>query len=438
MPKYFHLAYQSFWGKILSPYFNTSIIINAFVTAFILWLPLLFEYFSIHFWPLHVSVFFVGFWFLLKHDKIGFFWTGAFIGLLWFYWISYSFIHYGFWFLIPLGILGIMLIYGLLFWLCGIWSHQPAIKAIALFGIGYIAPFGFNWLDWRLFLIDTPFQVNMFGVFIFMSSVVIFSSLKSRWRWLGIFVLVFALEFDYKKANYLPSEVQIVTTNIPQSQKWNPNFLDRQIQTIFTKIDEAISQKKSLIIFPESAFPLYLNLDENLRQILLKYSHKISIITGALTYDNEGIYNSSYFYHGGKEDITHKVILVPFGEEVPLPKIFKDLINKLFYGGASDFLTAQNPQNFEISGLYVRSAICFEATKAKLFKNSPGIMIAMSNNAWFTPSIQPYLQRRLLRVYATMNETTIYHSVNGSSGGIIIPHNSPLLSYFNKALNSLM
>lgn len=436
--KYFHLAYESFWGKNLSSYFNTSIIINAFVTAFILWQPLLFEYFEVRFWPLHVSVFFIGFWSLLKQDYRGLFWTGAFIGLLWFSWISLSFIHYGFWYMIPFGILAIMLVYGFLFWFCGIWSNHPAVKAFALFLIGHIEPFGFNWFDWRLFLIDTPFRVDMIGVGIFISGVGIFLSLKSKFRWIGIIVLFFALEFDYKKPNYLPYETQIATTNIPQSQKWNPAFLNSQIEVVFSKIDEAISQKKSLIIFPESAFPLYLNLDENLRQTLLEYSHKISIIAGALTHTKEGIYNSSYFYHEGKENIAHKVILVPFGEAVPLPKIFKDLINRLFYGGASDFLTAQNPQNFEIFGLHVRSAICFEATRAELYSGSPGIMIALSNNAWFTPSLQPYLQRRLLRVYATIYETTIYHSVNGSSGGVIIPHNSPLLGYFSKALNSLM
>jgi apolipoprotein N-acyltransferase len=438
MPKYFHLAYQSFWGKILRPYFNTSIIINAFVTAFFLSLVLLFEYLSFGFWPLHVSAFLIGFGRLLTHDKIGFFWTGAFIGLFWFYWISWSFIHYGFAYLIPLGILGVMAIYGVLFWVCGIFSSHPLIKAIALFGFGFIAPFGFNWFDWRLFLIDTPFRVDMFGIGLLMLGIALFLSTPKKIRYLALLLPLLALEINPKNANFLPKNIKLVNTFIPQSQKWNPQFREPQIESIFRMVESAISRGESLIIFPESAFPLYLNHNLELREKLLAYSHSINIIAGSLTHTDEGIYNSAYFFHKGDEEVAHKVILVPFGEQVPLPQFFRDLINRVFYGGASDFLTAKNGQNFKIFGLHVRSAICFEATRKELFIKTPGIMIALSNNAWFTPSIEPYLQRRLLRLYSTMHETTIYHSVNGSSGGIITPYNSPLLDYFNKALNSFI
>jgi len=378
----------------------------------------------------------IGFWRLLTFDKIGFFWTGAFIGLFWFYWISWSFFHYGFAYLIPLGIIGVMFIYGLLFWFCGVWSPHPVAKAIMLFGLVFISPFGFNWFDWRLFLLDTPLRVDMIGVGICMIVIALFLSTKKKARWGVFLLLIFALEIDHKEANYLPKSVQIINTNVPQSQKWNPEFLNPQIDTIFHTIESAILQGDSLVILPESAFPLYLNHNTILREKLLAFSHSIGIITGSLTHTSEGIYNSSYFFHKGEEKVAHKVILVPFGEQVPLPKFLRDLINKIFYGGASDFLTAKSGQNFEIFGLHVRSAICFEATRKELYANTPKIMIALSNNAWFTPSIEPFLQRRLLRLYATMYETTIYHSVNGSSGGIIIPHNSPLLSYFNKALNS--
>ena len=346
MPKYFHLAYQSFGGKILRPYFNTSIIINAFATAFILWIPILLEYFLIEFWVLHVIIFFIGFGRLLTHNKHEFFWTGAFTGLLWFHWISWSFIHYGFSFLIPLGIIGIMLVYGFLFWLCGIWHSHPLIKSIALLGLGFVAPFGFNWFDWRLFLVDTPFRVDMVGVGLCMSAIVLFVSIQNRWRWLSILILIFALETDLKKIEFLPNDIEIANTNIPQSQKWNPDFLSMQINNIFERIEESIAKKEALIIFPESAFPLYLNHNEMLRQTLLGYSHKINIIVGALTHTNEGIYNSSYFYHNGQESVAHKVILVPFGEQVPLPKFMRDLITQLFYGGASDFLTSKNPQHY--------------------------------------------------------------------------------------------
>ena len=47
------------------------------------------------------------------------------------------------------------------------------------------------------------------------------------------------------------------------------------------------------------------------------------------------------------------------------------------------------------------------------------IVIAMSNNAWFTPSIEPTLQKLLMRFYARKNGVTIYHSANYKGTGII-------------------
>jgi apolipoprotein N-acyltransferase len=46
-------------------------------------------------------------------------------------------------------------------------------------------------------------------------------------------------------------------------------------------------------------------------------------------------------------------------------------------------------------------------------------MIVLSNNGWFTPSIEPALQRLLLQYYARKYGTTIYHAVNMAPSYII-------------------
>ncbi len=48
-------------------------------------------------------------------------------------------------------------------------------------------------------------------------------------------------------------------------------------------------------------------------------------------------------------------------------------------------------------------------------------MIATSNNAWFTPSIEPTLQKLLLKYYAKKYDVTIFHSINGSENYTIRP-----------------
>ncbi len=67
--------------------------------------------------------------------------------------------------------------------------------------------------------------------------------------------------------------------------------------------------------------------------------------------------------------IAKKVVLVPFGEKIPLPKYFVDLINKVFYRGAKDYTEALNPTDFVILGEKYRNAICYEGTTDKIFEN---------------------------------------------------------------------
>jgi len=41
---------------------------------------------------------------------------------------------------------------------------------------------------------------------------------------------------------------------------------------------------------------------------------------------------------------------------------------------------------------------------------------------WFKPSIEPVLQKDLLKYYSNIYGTTIYHSINGSSSYVVVPH----------------
>ena len=112
----FLLAWGSLIKKILSPYFSTKIIIKAFVGAILISNFILADVLGgeiLNF----ISPFFAiaGFYLLLKFDRHGFFWTGFFIGILWFYWIGFSLVYYKLSYLIPLEILAIGIIYGALF-----------------------------------------------------------------------------------------------------------------------------------------------------------------------------------------------------------------------------------------------------------------------------------------------------------------------------------
>jgi apolipoprotein N-acyltransferase len=117
--------------------------------------------------------------------------------------------------------------------------------------------------------------------------------------------------------------------------------------------------------------------------------------------------------------VAKKLVLVPFGEYIPLPDFMKKFVNDTFFAGASDFLTAKHPTDFLIKGVKFRNAICYEATCKELYVGNVQFMIAISNNAWFTPSIEPTLQKLLMEYYARKNGVTIYHAANAAGTGVI-------------------
>ena len=356
----------------------------------------------------------------MKANRYEFFWSGFFIAIFWFYWISLSFRYYDLAFLIPFVILTIALIYGLIFRIIAIFDNTY-IRAILIFSLSFIAPFGFNWLKLELTLINSFFNTQIIFYALFLIGIVTIIKLPKWYKLFSLALFSICLYHPAYKIDKIPLHIKIVNIYINQDDKWNKKFEKKLVKQNFALINSAITKKYDLIILPESAFPQYLNLHSDEVEKLKKLSKKIDIVAGGLTYINHKIYNSSYFFENKNMQIAHKVTLVPFGEEIPLPSFLNKFINRLFFNSASDYSKAKAPSDFNIKGIKFRSAVCFEATTDKLFEDYPKQMIAISNNAWFKPSIEPTLQYLLLELYAKRYNTTIFHSANGGISGIIRP-----------------
>lgn len=408
--------------KNLDIYFTRIYIIKAFVIALLLSAFIYLSYFEITIRPLNSLLAMAGFYLLLGENRIIWFWSGLFIGLMWFYWISFSFVYYDLSFLIPLIILGVAFVYGVLFWLIGRLGSSIYLQLPLLFGVSFIDPFGFNWLKLEVILIDTYFSTTHLAFGLFLSGIALLKALPKWFKTLALIPLLGAFYQTSPNVMLPKIDVAIPTMHIPQSQRWDAAYQKEAIDLNFALIEQAIAQNKELIIFPESAFPLYLNRAPRLIEALKNYSQQITIVTGSLTYEeNQGFFNSSYLFQKSEMQIAHKIILVPFGEEVPFPAFIVEIINKLFFDGAKDYQKAKEPQDFVINGNAFRSAICYEGTNDKLFEGNPKQMIVISNNAWFSPSTEQTLQYLLLRYYAKKYQTVIYHSANSGKSGVILP-----------------
>ncbi len=346
--------------------------------------------------------------------------AGFFIGLLWFYWIGFSFRYYGMSWALPLVALGFACIYAFIFWLVS-WPSHPLLRAFMLFVLSLFEPFDFNWLQPELLFVNSYIGIEKWQYALVLVSLSLMVHFKDRKGYLFTFLLLPALSFSTPAPHKLPLDIALVQTDLQQSDKWDPLSLPRIIKENLQAIDRAIADNKELVILPESAFPMFLNHDIALMDELRLKSHQISIVTGSLFYENRQNFNATYFFDQGKIQIAKKMILVPFGEYIPLPSFLAKPINRLVFGGASDYLSASEPSDFFIRGTQFRNAICYEATCHELFETQPEYMIATSNNAWFMPSIEPSIQRLLMQFYAKKNNTVIIHAANNAGGGIIYP-----------------
>jgi len=418
----------------ISQYFSTLEITRGFLVAFFSSLYLYSEYLGMAH-PL-ISTFggVLSIYLLMQSNTKTWFLSGFFIGLFWFWWIALSFKHYHMSWAIPIVVLFVGVGYGLIFSFIAYTANKLQslftlhsslftlmVKAFGLLTFSYVHPFGFDWFKPELMFVN-----SYLGIEKWQFALILLAITLSIWKKQFAFMLLilFAYHHTEKTTAGLSQTLQLVTTHTSVEEKWNKTLHKQQFEKVFSLIDKAIAEKKTLIVFPESVFPVFLNYNKKLIQKLKQKAKKISIVVGALYWDGKTPYNSAYIFTKGKVTIANKVLLVPFGESNPLPDFLSDWVNQVFYDGAVDYKADTHVIDYSIDGIPYRNAICFEATSEALYtKNKEGKrpenMMVLSNNGWFTPSIEPTLQRLLLQYYSKKYRTTIYHSTNMSSSYII-------------------
>lgn len=401
---------------------NKNFIIKGLITAILLSAFIYLSYFNIEYRLIDTIFGLLGIYFLLTIPRKAMFIAGFLSGVLWFYWMIISLKYYDLIYLAPVLLLAIGVLYGFIFLLFTLYD-KIYFRLIAIFAFTFLGPFGFDWMKFELLFIDSYLGTSKEDFLLILVSLLMIAKLKKT-KLLSIIPLFLAFSFENKTYIENPDiKISMPQVNLSQNLKWEKTYKETILKNNFEYIDNAIHNKKDLIVLPETVFPLVLNKDEKVLTSLKNKSYEIDIIAGSLYLEKNQFYNVSYFISKGNVQIAKKLVLVPFGEEIPLPKFFVDLINDVFYEGAEDYSKAKVPTDFIINNQKFRSAICYEATNEKIYQNLNGVkyMIAISNNAWFTPSTQATLQKLLLRYYSKKYNITIFHSVNGSPNFIFKP-----------------
>ena len=344
--------------------------------------------------------------------------SGFWIGWLWCYWIGFSFQYYGLGWATWLVALGFGFVYALYYGTMAL-TTNALLRALILFGLTFVWPMDFNWMQPELIFVESYLGFSKWQFTLILFSLSLSGYISGFKKIFPLLLLIGAVQTSYTLPPIPDLKIKLVSTDISQDFKWQSEQLPQTLQDNFSAIDEAIEKGYDLIVLPESAFPLYMNEHTEIAQALSERSLHIAILTGTLHKENGLNYNVSYLFNQGTITVAKKTILVPFGEYIPLPSFLKGWVDRHIFGGGSDFVTADKPTDFTIKGVTFRNAVCYEATRAELYTPDVRYMIAVSNNGWFKPSIEPTVQNLLIRFYARKNHTVVFHAANGGGSGIV-------------------
>jgi apolipoprotein N-acyltransferase len=235
-----------------------------------------------------------------------------------------------------------------------------------------------------------------------------------------------------ERATGSPSvSVSIVQGNIDQALKWNPAF---QLGTIEKYLRLSLSTRPcqpDLVVWPETAAPFYFLRNPKLTEMVLEGIRHIGtdFLIGSPSYipkgKNLGYYNSVYLVRPdgkilGKYDKVH---LVPFGEYVPFKNWFP-FIGKIV-AAVGDFQPGQKGNTLQWKNYKLGVQICYEIIfpdlSRAMVKNNAGLLVNVTNDAWYGRSSAPYQHFSMSIFRAVENRRALIRSANTGISGFVDP-----------------
>ena len=234
---------------------------------------------------------------------------------------------------------------------------------------------------------------------------------------------------QWSKATGKSFEVAIVQANVSVDQKW---LSENQSQIVSDYVDQISQYSADLVILPETALPVPLHQTDERLWNILRGQNK-AILSGVVERDliNNKIYNSanlfcgslsatsqtenSSFYQG--QQIYRKQHLVPFGEYLPLRSLLNWLLTYLQIP-MSDFSAGKGVQSLNCEGLDISLSICYEDAFASEMRNAVvknnhnGILINISEDAWFGDSLAPHQRVQMAQMRAIELARPMLRSAN--------------------------
>lgn len=186
--------------------------------------------------------------------------------------------------------------------------------------------------------------------------------------------------------------VSLLQGNIDQDMKWREERLADSMQTY---LDLAHTSNSRLIIFPETAIPLFSHQVPNeYLQNLARHakSNRGNILIGLpeISRNKDQYFNSVFSIGTDPVQVYRKYHLVPFGEFLPFKSLLKWVLD-ILHIPLSDFSRgSEAPKPMRLGDQLVAINICYEDVFGEeIIRQLPQatLLVNVSNTAWFGKSI---------------------------------------------------
>ena len=225
------------------------------------------------------------------------------------------------------------------------------------------------------------------------------------------------------------ARVGLIQGNVPQDVKLDYQFAEQIHKKHVSMTEDLIRSSAPDVIFWAEAstlFPIRTGGVWSKEIWELAASTRTPLIVGSDTFTGEEVFNSAYLVNekGELEAQYDKIYLVPFGEYVPLKKIFR-FAGKMV-PEISDFSPGTNYEPFRIGAEKVSINICFEVVFPQLsraFCNRGATLLAtITNDAWFGRTSAPYQHFAMSVLRAIENRRYLIRAANTGISGFVDPY----------------
>lgn len=300
------------------------------------------------------------------------------------------------------------------------------------------------------------------NLFLFLSIQNLYENKKLHIKFIltALLILVVPLLYGIIRIKFfkMPEEnikVGLIQPNLNPWDKWEAGNLDEQLDMYLELSKTAVKKNAKIIIWPESALPVYLLVGNYFTQVnrIQNFvdSNDVFIMTGmpdanfffdkdkappdAKVSKNIGMYYVSYnsilLFSPQSLNIQKysKMKLVPFGEKVPFVEslpFLGDLIK--WQVGISSWNVGREQVVFDfVEGvqLKVGGVICIESIYpdfvAGFVQKGANIIAVVTNDSWYGYSSGPFQHKEIAVLRAIENRRFVVRAANGGISAIIDP-----------------